>query len=89
MLDGDFNFQLPNGTMGSVYQRVGYKMLENKTSEPDYDPFDVSVCFGVGQYIHITDGTPYASIDHSLLRARIRLALSQAANLPATRLECK
>ena len=86
MVDGNFT------TVGSVYQRIMYEVLEFKTSEPDYDPFDVSVCFGVDQYtllrltLPLPDGTPYTSLDHSLLRARNRLALSEAANIPATRL---
>ena len=92
VIDGTFSNVSSNGTTGLVYQRLTYDMLEFKTSEPDYDPFDVSVCFGVGQYtllrltLPLPDGAPYTSIDHSLLRTRIRLALSRAANIPATRL---
>ena len=92
VVDGNFTYRLPNGTVGSIYQRIAYEMLEFMTSEPDYDPFDVSVCFGVDQYtllrltLLLPDGTPYTSVDRSLLRARIRLALSEAANIPATRL---
>jgi len=92
VVDGNFTYWFPNGTEHSVYQSLGYDMLEFKTSEPDYDPFDVSVCFGVDQYtllrltLPLPDGTPYTSLDHTLLRARIRLALSRAAKIPATRL---
>ena len=92
VLDGNFTYRFGKMTYGPVFQRLVYDMLEFKTSEPDYDPFDVSVCFGIGQYtllrltLPLPDGIPYTSIDHSLLRTRIRLALSQAANIPATRL---
>ena len=92
VLDGNFTYKFGDITRGPFYQKVGYNMLEFKTSEPDYDPFDVSVCFGIDQYtllrltLPLPDGTPYTSLDHTLLRARIRLALSQAVNIPATRL---
>ena len=92
ILDGNFTYQLDNGTVSSFYRRNEYNQLEFQTAEPDYDPFDVSVCFGVNQYtllglnLLLPDGTPYTSLDHTLLRAKIRLALSQAANVPPTRL---
>jgi len=92
IVDGNFTYRSPNGIVSSKYQRLWYNMLEFKTSEPDFDPFDVSVCFGVDQYtslrltLQLPDGTPYTSLDHTLLRARIRLALSQAASVPATRI---
>ena len=91
ILDGNFTYRFDNGTVSQFYQRNEYNMLEFQTSEPDYDPFDASVCFGVDQYtllrltLPLPDGTPYTSLDHSLLRTRIRLALSQAVNVPATR----
>jgi len=92
IVDGNFTYQFENGTVSSSYNRNEYNMLEFQTAEPSYDPYDVSVCFGVDQYtllrlnLPLPDGTPYTSLDHTLLRARIRLSLSQAANVPATRL---
>jgi len=74
-----------------MHRRLEYSMLEFKASEPEYDPFDVAVCFGPDQYtllqltLPLPSGVPYTSLDHSLLKTRIRLALSQAANIPPTR----
>jgi len=92
VLDGNFTYRLDNGTIVPYTLRNEYNMLEFQVPEPDYDPFDASICFGVNQFtllrltLPLPDGTPYTSIDHSLLRTRIRLALSQATNISPTRL---
>ena len=91
VLDGNFAHRFDNGTISQFKQRNEYNMLEFQVAEPDYDPFDASICFGVNQFtllrltLPLPDGTPYTSIDHSLLRTRIRLALSQATNISPTR----
>jgi len=76
ILDGNFTYRLANGTISQFKQHNEYNMLEFQVAEPDYDPFDASVCFGVNQFtllrltLPLPDGTSYTSIDHSLLRTR-------------------
>ena len=54
--------------------------------------FDVSVCFGLGQHSHfrlmlpLPGGTSFASVDHTLLKSKVRAALSQAVSVAASRI---
>lgn len=86
------NFSLLSEEKNSTRFVITYEVLEFKVEEPNFDVYDVSTCFSVDQYttlrltLPLPAGIPYTSLDHSLLRTRIRSALSQAANISATRL---
>ena len=86
------NFSLLSQEENSTYFVINEEVLEFRTEEPDFDVFDVSVCFSVGQYtilqltLPLPNNVTYTSLDHSLLRSRVRSALSQAANVSASRL---
>lgn len=86
------NFSLLSQEDNSTYFPIIDEVLEFRTEEPNFDVFDVSVCFSVDQYtilwlmLPLPDGVTYTSLDHSLLRTRVRSALSQAANVSASKL---
>ena len=86
------NFSLLSQENNSTYFVINEEVLEFRTEEPDFDVFDVSVCYSVDQYtilrltLPLPDDVTYTSLDHSLLRSRVRSALSQAANVSASRL---
>ena len=85
------NFSLLSQEENSTYFVINEEVLEFKADEPDFDVFDVSVCFSVDQYtilrltLPLPNDVTYTSVDHSLLRSRVRSALSQAANVSASR----
>ena len=85
------NFSLLSEEENSTYLFITYDVLESRMEEPDFDVFDVSVCFSVDQYtvlrltLPLPDHVLYTSLDHSLLRSTIRSVLSQAANVSASR----
>ena len=86
------NFSQLSQEENSTYFIVNSEVLEFRTEEPNFDVFDVSVCFSVDQYttvrliLPLPDGIRYTSLDHSLLRTTVRSTLSAAANVSASRL---
>ena len=92
VIGGNFTYQLLNRTWMNNYFTFRYHILEYQTVEPDYDVFDVSTCFGIDQYsllrltLPLPDGTLLTSLDHTLLKSKVRLALSKAVNVPASRI---
>lgn len=86
------NFSQLSQEENSTYFVVNSEVLEFRTEEPNFDVFDVSVCFSVNQYttlrliLPLPDGVSYTSLDHSLLRTTVRSTLSVAANVSASRL---
>lgn len=87
------NFSLLSQEANSTYFVITDEVLEFKTEEPaDFDVFDVSVCFSPDQYtilqltLPLPEGINYSSLDHTLLRSKVRLALSQAVNISTSRL---
>jgi len=89
---GNYTYQLDNGTWVSNYYTNSYHVLEFQTVEPDFDVFDVSICFGIDRYsflrltLPLPAGTFLTSLDHTLLKSKVRMALSQAVNIPASRI---
>ena len=89
---GNFTYQLDNGTWTSDYNTNSYHVLEFQTVEPDFDVFDASICFGIDQYSYLRltlplpAGTLLTSLDHTLVKSKVRMALSQAVNIPASRI---
>ena len=92
VLSNDYTYQLDNGTWVTYSFTLAYNMLEFQTVELDFDVFDVSICFGLGQYsrfrltLPLPAGTSLASVDQTLLKSKVRMALSQAVNVPASRI---
>ena len=92
IVSGTYTYQLDNGTWVTYNGTNEYHVLEFQTVEPDFDVFDVSICFGLGRRsqfwltLPLPAGTSLASIDHTLLKSRVRTALSQAVNIPASRI---
>lgn len=92
VVGGNFTYRLDNGTWVPYVGTTRYHVLEFQTVEPDSDVFDASICFGVDQYSFLSltfplpPGTVITSIDHTLLKLKVRTALSQAANIPASRI---
>ena len=85
------NFSLLSQEENATYHFITYEVLESRTEEPDFDLFDVSVCYSIDQYTTLQLALPlpnsvnYTSIDHSLLRSRVRSAFALAANVSASR----
>ena len=92
VVSGTYTHRLGNGTWVTYNGTNEYHVLEFQTVEPDFDVFDVSICFGLGRHsqfwltLPLPAGTSLASIDHTLLKSRVRTALSQAVNIPASRI---
>ena len=92
IVSGTFSYQLDNGTWVTFNGTSAYHVLEFQTVEPDFDVFDTSICFGVDQYsllrltLPLPAGTLLTSLDHTQLKSKVRMALSQAVNIPATRI---
>ena len=89
---GTFSRQLDNGTWMTYNGTNAYHVLEFQTVEPDFDVFDASICFGVDQYsflrltLPLPTGTLLTSLDHTQLKSKVRMALSQAVSIPASRI---
>ena len=89
---GAFSYRLDNGTWITTNGTNVYHVLEFQTVEPDFDVFDASICFGVDQYsflsliLPLPAGTLLTSLDHTQLKSKVRMALSQAVNIPASRI---
>ena len=92
VVSGTYTYRLDNGTWVTYNDTNAYHVLEFQTVEPDFDVFDVSICFGLGQFsrfrltLPLSAGMSLASVDQTLLKSNIRMALSQAVNVPATRI---
>ena len=92
VVSGTYTYQSDNGTWMRYNSTNEYHELEFQMVEPDFDVFDVSVCFGLNQYSHfnvtlpLPAGTSLVSIDHTQLKSKVRAALSQAVNVPASRI---
>ena len=92
VLAGTFSFRSDNGTWVTYNNTFRYHILDFQTVEPDFDVFDASICFGIDQYsllsltLSLPAGTLLTSLDHTLLRSKVRMALSQAVNVPASRI---
>ena len=92
VVSGTYTYQSDNGTWVTYNSTNEYHVLEFQTMEPDFDVFDVSICFGLGQYsrfrltLPLPAGTSLASVDQTLLKSNVREALSQAVNIPASRI---
>ena len=91
-VSGTYTHRLDNGTLVTYNGTNAYHVLEFQTVELDFDVFDVSICFGLGQYsrfrltLPLPAGTSLASVDQTLLKSKVRMALSQAVNVPASRI---
>lgn len=89
---GTFTYRLDNGTWVTTNGTSTYHVLEFQTVEPDFDVFDASICFGIDQYsllsltFPLPAGTLLTSLDHTQLKSKVRMALSQAVNIPASRI---
>ena len=89
---GTFSYRLDNGTWMTNNSTNIYHVLEFQTVEPDFDVFDTSICFGVDQHsflsltLPLPAGTLLTSLDHTQLKSKVRMALSQAVNIPASRI---
>ena len=89
---GTFSYRLNNGTWVTTNGTNAYHVLEFQTVEPDFDVFDASICFGIDQYsflrltLPLPAGTLLTSLDHTQLKSKVRMALSQAVNIPASRI---
>ena len=92
VVSNNYTYQLDNGTWVTYSDTLAYHVLEFQTVELDFDVFDVSICFGLGQYsrfrltLPLPAGTSLASVDQTLLKSKVRMALSQAVNVPASRI---
>ena len=89
---GNYTYPSDNGTWVTYSDTNVFNVLEFQTVEPNYDVFDVSICFGVDQHsflsltLPLPAGVRFTSIDHTLLKSKVRMALSQAVNIPASRI---
>ena len=89
---GNYTHRADNGTWVTFNDTSVYHVLEFQTVEPDFDVFDASICFGVDQHsflsltLPLLAGVLFTSIDHTLLKSKVRMALSQAVNIPASRI---
>lgn len=76
----------------STYFIVTKEVLEFRVVEPNFDVFDASVCFSFDQYtvlrliLPLPNYVSYSSMDHSLLRSRVRISICQAVNISASRI---
>ena len=92
VVSGTYSYRLYNGTTVTYNTTNRYHILDYQSTEPDFDAFDASICFGVGQYTYLRltlplpAGTPLTSIDHTQLKSKVRMALSNAVNIPASRI---
>ena len=92
VISGTFSYRLYNGTTVTYNATNRYHLLDYQSTEPDFDVFDASICFGVDQYTYLSltlplpAGTPLTSLDHTQLKSKVRMALSNAVNIPASRI---
>ena len=86
------NFTSLSQEYNTTYFVITEEVMEFRIDEPNFDVFDVSVCFSVDQYtvlrliLPLPESVGYTSLDHSLLRTSVRSALTSAVNISATRL---
>ena len=86
------NFTSLSQEYNTTYFVITEEVMEFRTDEPNFDVFDVSVCFSFDQYtvlrltLPLPGGVSYTSLDHSLLRTSVRSSLTSAVNISASRL---
>ena len=89
---GNYTYRSDNGTWVTFNDTSVYHVLEFQTVELDFDVFDASICFDVDQHSYLSltlplpAGVLFTSLDHTLLKSKVRTALSQAVNIPASRI---
>ena len=86
------NFSSLSQEFNTTYLVITEEVMEFRIEEPNFDVFDVSICFSIDQYtilrlvLPLPEGVGYTSLDHSLLRTKVRSTLAVAANISASRL---